>query len=66
MGGCAAQTRVDDLTALGMSLGQTIAELFEVDGILSSAADYGVYRQRDAKAAAARRAVSARGMPAAP
>ena len=43
--GTVPQSTVDDLTALDLSLDQTVATLGKVDGILS-AANYGIYRQR--------------------
>ena len=59
------QSTVGDLTALGMSLGQTIPALGKVDGILSTT-NYCIYRHRHANTAAAPRATAARGEPAAP
>ena len=58
------QSTVDDLTALGLSLGQTAATLGNADGILS-AANYGIYSQRHANTAAVPRAVAPHGAPAA-
>ena len=59
------QSTVDDRTALGFSLDQTVATLGEVDSILS-AANYGIYRQRHANTAAAPRAAAPREPPATP
>ena len=63
--GTLPQSTVDDLTALGLNLDQTIATLGKVDGILSTA-DYGIYWQRHASTAAAPRAAAPRGVPTAP
>ena len=59
------QSTVDDLTALGFSLGQTDATLGKVDDVLS-AANYGIYQQRHANTAAAPRAAAPRGAPTTP
>ena len=59
------QYTVDDLTALGLSLDQTVAALGKVDDVLS-AANYDIYRQRHANTAAASRAAAPRGPPATP
>ena len=56
---------VDDLTALGLNLYQTIATLGNVDDILSTA-NYCIYRQRHANTAAAPRAAAPHGVPTAP
>ena len=63
--GTVPQSTVDDLTALGLNLDQTIATLGKVDDILSTA-NYCIYRQRHANTAAAPRAAAPRGAPAAP
>ena len=63
--GTVPQSTVDDLTALGLSLDQTIATPGKVDGILS-AANYCIYRQRHANTAAAPRAAATRAAPAVP
>ena len=63
--GTVPQSTVDDLTALGLNLDQTIATLGKVDGILP-ATNYGIYRQRHANTAAAPRAAVPRGPPATP
>ena len=55
--GTVPQSTIDDLTALGMSLDQTIVTLGKVDEILS-AVNYGIYRQRHANTAAAPRAAA--------
>ena len=56
---------VDDLTALGLNLDQTIASPGKADDILSTA-NCGIYRQRHANTAAAPRAAAPRGAPVAP
>ena len=63
--GTVPQSTVDDLTALGLSLGQTVATLGKVDGIFS-ATNYGIYRQHHANTATAPRAAAPRGAPATP
>ena len=63
--GTMPQSTVDDLTALGLSLDQTVATLGEVDDILC-AANYGIYRQRHANTAAAPRAAAPHGAPTTP
>ena len=59
------QSTVDDLTALGFDLDQTIATLGKIDDILS-ATNNGIYQQRHANSAAAPRAAAPRGAPTAP
>ena len=59
------RSTVDDLTALGMNLDQTIVTLGKVDDILSTA-NYCIYRQRHANTAAAPCTAALRGAPAAP
>ena len=59
------QFTVDDLTALGLNLDQTIATLGKVDDILS-ATNYGIYWQRHANTAAAPRAAARHGAPTTP
>ena len=63
--GTVPQSTVDDLTALGLNLDQTIATLGKVDGILS-ATNYGIYRQRHANTAVAPRATAPRAAPTTP
>ena len=61
------QSTVDDLTALGPNLDQTIATLGnKADGILPTTANYCIDRQRHANTAAAPRAAAPRGVPTAP
>ena len=57
--GTVPQSTVDDLTALGLNLDQTIAKLGKVDGILSTA-NYCTDRQRHAPPRAARRCCARR------
>ena len=64
-GGGVPQSTVDDLTALGFNLDQTIDTLGKVDDILSTA-NYCIYRQRHANTAAAPRAAAPRAAPTAP
>ena len=64
--GTVPQSPVDDLTALGLDLDQTIATLGKVVDEILSTANCCIYRQRHANTAAAPRTAAPRGVPTAP